>query len=61
MGIYARINTAIKAGMKKVFVIGYVDGNGCTFTEADSLEEARRIKAIMTDEGHTPFIDVYAR
>lgn len=59
--MYAILNSAIKAGQKKVFVIGYTDGNSCTFTEADTLNDAKRVKAAMTAEGHKPFIDIYTR
>ena len=59
--MYAIINSAIKAGAAKVFVVGYTDNNGCTYTEVTTLSEARRIKAVMTAEGRKPFIDVYTR
>lgn len=59
--LYAMLNAAIQAGQKKVFVVGYADGNGCTFTEADTLNDAKRVKAQMQTEGHKPFIDVYTR
>ena len=59
--MYAILNAAIKAGQKKSFVIGFVEGSVTTFTEADTLNDAKRVKAAMTAEGHKPFIDVYTR
>lgn len=59
--MYAMINSAIKAGATKVFIIGYTDNNGCTYTEVTTLSEARRVKAVMAAEGYKPFIDVYTR
>jgi len=59
--MYALINKAVKAGAIKVFVIGYAEGNGFTFTEANTLAEALQIKAQMCAEGHKVGIDVYTR
>lgn len=58
---YAKINTAVKAGHKKMFVVGYMDGKTCVFTEADTIAEAKIFRARMIAEGHKPFIDVYTR
>ena len=59
--MYAMINKAVKAGAVKVFVIGYSEGNGFTFTEANTLTEAKCIYKQMKVEGHRPGIDVYTR
>lgn len=59
--MFAIINRQVKTGASKVFVIGYVEGNGCTFEEANTLADAKRIKAAMVAEGRKPFIDVYTR
>lgn len=59
--LYAMLNADIRAGKKLVFVVGYTENGGCTFTECDSLNDARRVKQQMTAEGRKPFIDAYTR
>ena len=56
-----KVNEGVKAGKTKVFVIGYVDNGVCTYTEANTLVEAKREKDIMSSEGHRVYIDVYVR
>lgn len=59
--MYANVCKAVKAGAVKIFVVGYMDGKTCVFTEADTIAEAKIFKARMVSEGHKPFIDVYTR
>lgn len=61
-GIYAIIAAAVKTGAVKVYIIGYTDKPGqLVYTEADSLNDAKRVKHQMQQDGHKPFIDVYTR